>query len=275
MKDLVREYGRIAAFFAAAAFVLSLLVGLLSGNPFGTALLRAFLLGVFFAALGIGFSFVIKRYLPELLNPSASRAAAEDKDRGHAVDIVLPDENPHEAGVMEAESAEGAEEVLEEAEAAEPEGRGSFPEPMEGQGVGEAGAETHASGTAPAVDTGEVEALSAAHAAKAQEEIYDEEPAEVISEDAGGMEPAPEPEISAQGSPGLDNLDTLPDIGDLDNISGVGTTISQDMRGAAPRPAPRPRSSRPMDELGGAVSEQDPESLAKAIRTVLRRDEKG
>jgi hypothetical protein len=106
------------------------------------------------------------------------------------------------------------------------------------------------------------------------EEIYDEEPVEVV-EDAPGMEAMPEPEVSSQGSPGLDNLDTLPDIGDLDNISGAGTTISQDTRAAVPRPSSRSRRERPVDQMSEVVAEQDPESLAKAIRTVLKRDEKG
>ena len=53
MKEALREYGRTVAIFAAAGLVLSLLVGLLAGNPFGVMLLRGILFAIaFFSAWG-------------------------------------------------------------------------------------------------------------------------------------------------------------------------------------------------------------------------------
>jgi hypothetical protein len=117
VKDALREYGRTVAIFAAAGLVLSLLVGVLAGNPFGVIVLRALLFAVLFGGVGAGMQFVVRRFLPELATaePSADAPAdgspedAETKSGGSTIDIVLPEEP------MPAEEAGAAmEEPLEE-----------------------------------------------------------------------------------------------------------------------------------------------------------------
>ena len=63
--------------------------------------------------------------------------------------------------------------------------------------------------------------------------------------------------------------DGLPDISNLE----VAAPSESDERGAAG--SGRPRGERPEDALRGAVSGQDPATIARAIRTVLKRDDKG
>jgi hypothetical protein len=99
VKEALREYGRTVAIFAAAGLVLSLLVGVLAGNPFGTILLRALLFAVVFGGVGAGLQYVVRRFLPELAGAAAAQTApgdapadAEGKPEGSTIDIVLPEE---------------------------------------------------------------------------------------------------------------------------------------------------------------------------------------
>lgn len=103
VKEALREYGRTVAIFAAAGLVLSLLVGLLARNPFGTMLLRAVLLAIAFGGVGAGMQYVVRRFLPGIAagepagsgDPDAAAAPAA----GSTIDIVLPEEPvPAEAG---------------------------------------------------------------------------------------------------------------------------------------------------------------------------------
>jgi hypothetical protein len=118
VKDALREYGRTVAIFAAAGLVLSLLVGVLAGNPFGIILLRALVFAVLFGGVGAGMQFVVRRFLPGLsgTEPSADvspdgSVRPEDADaraEGSTIDIVLPEEPmpSDEAGAAAAEPLE-------------------------------------------------------------------------------------------------------------------------------------------------------------------------
>ncbi|MBU0934379.1 MAG: hypothetical protein KKC64_02070, partial [Spirochaetes bacterium] len=73
--------------------MLSVIIALFSRIPFGTLLLRAFLLGLGFAALAFGLVFLLKRTLPELFNSSYDSNDVLDEQAdsmGTAVNIVLP-----------------------------------------------------------------------------------------------------------------------------------------------------------------------------------------
>jgi hypothetical protein len=113
VKDAVREYGRTVGMFAAAGLALSLLVGLLAGNPFGVMVLRAFLFAVVFGGLGAGMQYVVRRFLPEIAGgtsdgPQEADGAAANPV-GSTIDIVLPEE----PSTVE-KPAEGRDELLEE-----------------------------------------------------------------------------------------------------------------------------------------------------------------
>jgi len=118
VKDALREYGRTVAIFAAAGLVLSLLVGVLAGNPFGIIVLRALVFAVVFGGVGAGMQFVVRRFLPGLSGaepsadaPSDGSVRSEDADakaEGSTIDIVLPEEPmpAEEAGAATAEPLE-------------------------------------------------------------------------------------------------------------------------------------------------------------------------
>ena len=212
MKDALREYGRTVAMFAAAGLVLSLLVGLLAGNPFGVILLRGILFAVAFGGVGAGMQYVVRRFLPELSGggtaPGDGGDEAAVKPAGSTIDIVLPEELP---------STEGA-----------PEGRAEVLEELPG--------------TAESAGAAAVEELEG-------------------SESRPGTEAA-----SAQqaAEPGRGRLDALPDIGPIGTGGGHA-------RSATRFPGER---AKPSDAARGVLEREDPASLARAVRTVLKREER-
>jgi hypothetical protein len=238
VRDLIRENWKIAAVFAGVAFLLSLLVGLLSGNPFGAATFRALLLGVCFAGLGVGLRFVVTKYLPELAGGSqaSERApAGERESRGTKIDIVLPEEAPP-VGVPESEA-----EPVSDAELAEP----------------------VAGGDEDAGTDAEAETLS-----ELSSELAGDEPERPASGAEAEREPRGRRGENRGGAAERESeggLDSLPDISSLE-------VAAESDNGAR---EPSARRASPTDALRGAVSGQDPLTIARAIRTVLKRDEKG
>jgi hypothetical protein len=104
---------RIVLGFAIFAFVISLLAGLIGGISFGQLVLRVLLGTAAFSLLGIGASWIIQKYLPELLQREASEKAEGDTSADE-VDIVLPEENPH--SIPEGEDETGLEEIEEDSQ---------------------------------------------------------------------------------------------------------------------------------------------------------------
>lgn len=82
---------KIAGFFGAFGFVVSLIAGIFGGVGFGMILLRSLAAGVVFGGLGIGITYAVKRFLPELMEPGGSGPSASD---GGGIDIVLEAEEP-------------------------------------------------------------------------------------------------------------------------------------------------------------------------------------
>ncbi len=105
-----------AGLFAA---VVSLISGIAGGNPFGVILLRMLLSAIILAGVGMGASTLLRKFLPELLQSSAGGESAPAQP---AVDIVIPEENPHEwPAVGDDDEAAGVEPLEELAgEAGEP-----------------------------------------------------------------------------------------------------------------------------------------------------------
>ena len=276
MKDIVREYGKMAGFAAAGAFCLSLLVGLVSRNPFGAAVARAFLLAILFACLGAAARYVIAKYLLELVD-----GAPKEGTSGQTIDITLPEESPAAAvragAYARASGASGSRplrpEAPRESDAADfgsVREEATVPEEPLAVDMGEGG------GSSPGDVLGDelddvlpplTDAGAAAQAADEQDAGADSvEEAESVGDEGSG-----ESEPKADEAPEADS-----DLGRLPDISSLGGA-SPGARAAPPRRSPRggDLSATPEDEMKGALGSQDPATLARAIRTVLKRDEKG
>jgi hypothetical protein len=276
VKDFVREYGKVAAIFAAGAFLLSLLVGLVSRNPFGAAFLRALLLGLLFAGLGAGIRFVVTTYLPELAGPEGAARQGEKSEtrdgRGGRVDIVLPEERPPSR--QGARSREGS--SLEDSPLA------AFSQGGEPGDASDGDAGTRVEPGVMDSLAEELEEELPGAADGSGDALGDEEISlgddQLTGAGGGASSPAASADTaergaradrsgSRRGRRGSDaDADSLPDISNLEILTD---------RGAGTPGAPGAGEETPEDAVRGAVSEQDPATLARAIRTVLKRDEKG
>ena len=209
---------KVSAIAAIAAFLLSLLIGVIGGVSFGALLLRAIMAGVIFGAGAVGISVVIDRYLPELRTGSGS---ADVERTSGSVDIVVEGDEPEAfAAVEEIDAEDGTDYSV---------GLGG-----EASGSGE----------------------------------FDDEPEELQSDDSY--------DDSSGASEDGDQLEELPgdesaeSIGDEDE-SGESARLP-DVEGFAESFTETPdEASASVDS--GSDSATDPATLARAIRTVLKREE--
>ncbi len=267
MKDVARGYGKTAGFAAAGALLLSLAVGIVSGHAFPVAFARAILFAVLFAALGAAARFIVTRYLPEA---AAGKTASGEGPRGQAVDITLPEERPGPAGgdsePFPADSGISGDASLGEAPAAAGE-------------IRDLGLAARPERPTTEDDLDDLlPPLTDAFAAGEDEEVGEDsdlvEEAESVSDEGPAETPAAAAGKVSESEP--EDLGRLPDISEL---AGPGT--SGPPRGAGRPPAAHRPSGRvgtgltPDDEMKGALGSQDPATLARAIRTVLKREEKG
>src|SRR5512145_3129353 len=77
---------------AGSAFILSLLLGFLSGAGFLSVLLRAVFFAAFFLGLAFGARLLIARFLPELLGLPEEEGAESEAETGSRIDMVVGDE---------------------------------------------------------------------------------------------------------------------------------------------------------------------------------------
>jgi len=146
---------KVAELFAVAGALVSLLAGLVGGNPFGVIVLRLALSALAFAGVGALSVVLLGRFVPELLRQGVSPAQGAASPPG--VDIVIDEELPlaDESLLERSSQAAGSEEperagpVPPAEDLAEPEGAAVLPgadtaeaedalPPLPGQQEGEA-----------------------------------------------------------------------------------------------------------------------------------------
>ena len=131
-----------AAIGAAIGFVLSFLIGLISGVSFWTICLRAIILAVVCGAVGFFVSVIFKKYLPELFSETGGTGQTE-KDLGKNLNIVLDEEASKPVEKRETQIEDS---VFEEEEA-KPEEQASLGETANAADVADAAPQTNGSGT--------------------------------------------------------------------------------------------------------------------------------
>jgi len=269
VKDFVRDTWRLSAACAAGAFVLSLVIGLIASNPFGVALGRAFLLGLLFAGLAAALRGVVKAFLPEMMGPAPQAAGAPAGGKAGAVDIVVPEDESLQREIFERPESRAPRGSQGSADEAAPEAGAADEEPAEvldapdDDDVAEEARALGALAEELGRDAGTGADVGAGGIGSSAEQSFPRSFAQ------GGAERADPGELSTgPAEPG--ELDALPELTEPDQQPPI-----------APRTGPSPRTSRstggdtPEDAVRNLLSNEDPATLARAIRTSLKKDEKG
>lgn len=232
---------RASAFAGLGAFMLSCLIALLARVPFGVLLVRALLSGLAFGAFVYGALMVLQRFMPELLDGTTMKES-EASELGSVVDIVVPGGEYEHAGSERPAAAAYGEAIV----------------PAE-------------QGPREVIDSGELEREVAdlrTEGLVASDPLAFEQPGS--EPERGGSAMAPRPSV------GLDELDTLPDLEGFSDSFSSGSAGDLDRSDGSDDRAIGPMGvSDSMPTAGSPDSGQDPVVLAKAVQTLLRRDQKG
>ncbi|MBL8965843.1 MAG: hypothetical protein JNG85_02470 [Spirochaetaceae bacterium] len=265
---------RASLIASGAAAVVSAIVGALSGVSFLALALRALLGGLVFGGLVFGALALARRFLSELFEGGASPGApeAEAPPLGGSVNIVLPAEGPLPAsGDAEIDYASGVQAEGGDAEelASLPGASETPPRPAPRPASAPA-PRAAARAAAPSDDDGDYDFTGGSF-------VEDAEPVQETAESVLPAGPGAGPGAGANGktrprSVGLDELDVLPDLESLSE-SFVSTPAYHEA-GAAPGREDEDRGYASRSSKGGG-GDSDPAVLAQAVRTLLKRDQKG
>lgn len=245
---------RASLIASGAAALLSALIGAVAGVSFLALLLRALAGGLLFGGLVYAGCAVARRFMPELFGEAEE--APLDSGLGSSVNIVLPAEEPELSSGLADLGAEGP-----EADSLEP-----LPAAEEGP---------------PAAPTPPAAAQPSRPARKQAVQTFDEDEADYSGASLlEGAEEAAEPESIASPQlaelplrEGLEDLDVLPDLETLtDSFSGSPSSSAAEEEEEESRPSYSPQSER---GRGEGARGADPALLAQAVRTLLKKDQKG
>ncbi len=248
---------RASAFAGLGAFALSVIVAWFSRVPVGALLLRALLAGAGFAVRCFGALWLLRRFLPDLFDDSARPTGlALDGQAGTLVDIVLPGGDDERPGA--AMSADGSGRQL---DAASPDGAASMGDANPRRAaVSESDLDLS---LATSLDSGELQREVASLRA---DTLISNDPNELAPESGG----APRPSVA------LDELDTLPDLDGFSDTFSESHADGDASGGPSGADASRMMGvSDSMPTAGNPNAGTDPAVLAKAVQTLLRRDQKG
>jgi hypothetical protein len=271
---------RASLIAAIAAVALSALIGVIAGVGAAALLLRALACGLLMGAAVYGGIFLLRKTMPELLEPApearpdasplAEPATAEtdlgaESLTGANVNIVLPGDEGGEVEMLEpgaeafakAKPAFEEEEYVEDAEEAEDAEDASLieAEDSSGEAAMPPNARAAVSGGAAA---GAFHGTGAEASPRAAARPADP------AEDRGSRQPG-----------GFDELDVLPDLDgftDSFTASEFSSGGSGGDRSERMPPVPSGGGSRPSRS---GQEGADPAALAQAVRTILKRDQKG
>ncbi len=246
------------------AFVISLFSGIIGGVGFLTILFRAFLGAVIFGLLGGALLMLLERMIPELFETAGTEDAedveTEQGESGSNVDITLDEEaesyspTPDASGGMEAGG-------------------------LETGGMGSASPETASAET-------EAEGDRQQNDFREEDDQFVEEVAENTAGEESGDSFLPHEggEHEPGGAEGFEEVDTLPDLEDFaDSFEGVAASQEEGSEGNFSSNSTA-GSSGGLSNLGGGASsssvevngdQHDPATVAKAVRTLMKKDQEG
>jgi hypothetical protein len=245
---------KLSVIAAGAAFVLSFVIGIVSGAEFLYILLRALFSGIVFFSLSVFAYWAISQFIPELLDVAKSSDAPLDGDD----DTPLPGSNINISVGPDGEDAEADE--LPPLDRLGGGGEGDFSRPETGIGPREA-PEGQKTGNTP------------------ENQGLDQTTQNEYTKDTSGVSGA----VAVPAGADIDTVDALPDLEVLSTIFAPQEDDEDPAEDAAFVP------SEPGETLGAiagggdlgkkksssAQSDFNVKEMASAIQTILKRDEKG
>ena len=229
---------KIIFIFTGFAILVALIGGGVQGIPFISIILRTVLWAAVFAAIGLGLSVVINKYLPEL-SLLLNGENAEEKSYKGEFEAVIPEENPHDSLNQDSMFSSMKEDTNVDLDRKE--------------------------------ESSDLEELGAAE--NTGEEFSNEEPIETTNE--LGAVPYIDA-ISEDEQPQEDNIDNLDVLPEIDSFASSFTPYSGGDSQTESNPGEtKSMYSKPKTNLdvGGFV--EDPLKTAKAIHTWIERDKEG
>lgn len=245
-----------AGIVAGSAFLVSVLIGLISDVAFLLILLRALLFSVLFFGTFVGIWFLFSRFLPELLSSRPQSGSEEEAEAaGSRLDIAVDDSFTTSGGESppatppagaSGETGEDVEELEElDSEADEL-------ETVDGEETGldrraEAGYTDSGSRESPAVSA------------------------------EGGRKDSGSKGAVAYAKPlvGFDDVDKLPDLDGFSDSFVSGPVLSDGDSSGAARDDELPAGSFAASASGNSGGSFDTKEMVSAIQTMLKRDQKG
>jgi hypothetical protein len=259
----MERYVRIAVPGAAAGLVLSVLIGLLSGVSLGTVMVRGLISAILFGGGGVGLFLLARNMLPGLTAPTDTPAAGDPEPPRKSsaeprIDIVVEDDDDEAEVSREPERGDGEESPEEPVEGEPP---AAVPERKEF-------ARTDTSG----LDEDE-------EAFAAEEEDSDELVEEVEEQSADDAEELMNQAIAEEkygGGMEISDavLDEMPDIGSFSGsfVDSQSNEESGDEETTGYSAFSSTGGGGSRRSTGSAGN--DPETIAKALKTMLSRDDK-
>lgn len=250
---------RATMFSALGAFILSMLIGLISGNPAAVVFVRAIVSALLFSAVVFGALYLLRRYIPEFEEGTVAEETGHVAGSGNGVNYNVSGEGSEQdrtadagdaSGVGEASAAEAALAFGEETEST---GDGEPPPPVNAAISPEMAARLQS-----ATDTS-VESLQAL--ADADDASYDASSLNGLEEiTLGGAE-----ENGSGDFEDLPSLDKLYEEHEQESVPDIGTSNI----------GSKSKSKNVGDyiEVGNARIPFEPEVLAKAVKKVMKEDE--
>ncbi|GHT72077.1 hypothetical protein FACS1894110_26260 [Spirochaetia bacterium] len=247
---------RLSGITGGTGFILSFLVGVLSGGGVPISLLRALLWGIVFFGLSWGIWALIKRFLPELLlNGSAESSGADNPvtgEEGTHVDISVDD---GEAAIEEDSAGNDL------GNGNTPSARPAVPAINQNSPWEPAALEDPAAGSPPA-DIG---------MDQNNKESYTKREGDSLLENGVSSDFVPAPLPMSLGT-GIGNGEEFESLPDLDAMAGVFMP-SEDMEEEDTVSAVYPSEKKPSDtkgqSMGGNLNSRE---LASAIQNILKKD---
>ena len=251
-------------FSAGPAFVLSFLISIISTGKFGTSLLRAVIFAAVFAVIALAASVLSEKFLKVEGDAESSSEGFTKRTSGSQVDLVVDDESLTDEGDESRFSVSGNMRTLDVGDSAVP-----FASEVSGrkQNLSEFPQET-ASEEQGVVHNGVEPGTNSAPA-----DAGDMQPPETIR--AAEAVPAKKSDRKAMQEAQMKEIDSLPDmdgIAEEDDNSGFIPDDSFVQDSDFARQGAEDEGERYSLIDGERAKDQDTETMAKAIRTLLKRD---